>query len=144
VSRLVYKGLMAYVSERRHPNTANPKGLVRRKYVAGEDCQTSGNRSGKVSNNGYQCLQSYRMLTTASDVTRLVTWRGYPNWTLLSSAKVCHDLFYLANHLPECNIPHLNPFPHILSSIGSPNGSTDMSHSPMPQGQGHPRRTVAI
>jgi hypothetical protein len=58
VSGLVYKGSMAYVSERRHLNTANPEGLVRKKYVAGEDFQTSGDRSGKVSNNGYQCLQS--------------------------------------------------------------------------------------
>jgi hypothetical protein len=28
LSRLVYKGSMAYVSERRRPNTANPEGLV--------------------------------------------------------------------------------------------------------------------
>jgi hypothetical protein len=50
VSRLVYKGSMAYVSERRCPNTANPKGLVGKKYAAGEEGQTSGNRSGKVLN----------------------------------------------------------------------------------------------
>jgi hypothetical protein len=58
VSRLIYEGLMANVSERRRPNPANPKGLVRAMYVAGEECQARSDRSVKVSNKGYQCLQS--------------------------------------------------------------------------------------
>jgi hypothetical protein len=57
VSRLGYKGLMAYVSERRRPNTANPEGLVRKKYIVGEEGQTSGSRSGQVSNRRYPGLQ---------------------------------------------------------------------------------------
>jgi hypothetical protein len=36
LSILVYKGSMAYVSERRRPNTANPEGLVRKRYVVGK------------------------------------------------------------------------------------------------------------
>jgi hypothetical protein len=58
LSRLSYEGLMANVSERRRPNTANPKGLVRAMYVAGEECQARSDRNVKVSNKGYQCLQS--------------------------------------------------------------------------------------
>jgi hypothetical protein len=58
VSRLVYKGLMANVSERRRPNTANPEDLVRTKYVAGEECQARITRGTEVSDNGYRCLQS--------------------------------------------------------------------------------------
>jgi hypothetical protein len=51
LSGLVYKGSKAYVSERRHPNTANPEGLVRRRYVVGKEDQTSGNINVQVSNS---------------------------------------------------------------------------------------------
>jgi hypothetical protein len=57
LSRLIYKGLMANVSERSCPNTANPESLVRTKYVAGEECQARSTRGIEVSNKGYQCLQ---------------------------------------------------------------------------------------
>jgi hypothetical protein len=50
VSRLVYKGSKACVSERRRPNTANPEDLVRRRYVVGKGDQTSSNIKGQVSN----------------------------------------------------------------------------------------------
>jgi hypothetical protein len=50
LSRLVYKGLMANVSERRRPNTANPEGLVRRRYVVGKEDQTSSDIKMQVSN----------------------------------------------------------------------------------------------
>jgi hypothetical protein len=50
VSRLVYKGSMACVSRRRRPNTASPKDLVRRRYIVGEEDQTSSNIKVQVSN----------------------------------------------------------------------------------------------
>jgi hypothetical protein len=51
VSRLVYKGAKACVSERRRPNTANPEDLVRRRYVVGKEDQTSSNVRVQVSNS---------------------------------------------------------------------------------------------
>jgi hypothetical protein len=51
LSRLVYIGSKAYVSERRRPNTADPEGLVRRRYVVGKEDQTSSNRKMYVSNS---------------------------------------------------------------------------------------------
>jgi hypothetical protein len=43
LSRLGFKGLMAYVSEQRCLNTVNPKILVQKRYIVGEECQTSSN-----------------------------------------------------------------------------------------------------
>jgi hypothetical protein len=43
LSRLVYIGSKAHVRERRCPNTANPEGLVRRRYVVGKEDQTINN-----------------------------------------------------------------------------------------------------
>jgi hypothetical protein len=88
LSRLVYKGLKACVSEWRRPNTANPEDLVRRRYVVGKADQTSSNIKAQVSNRWHPGLQSWRILTTASDVMCSATWRGYLHWTLFSSVKV--------------------------------------------------------
>jgi hypothetical protein len=51
MSRLVYIGSKACVSERRGPNTANPEGLVRRRYVVGKEDQTSSDIKVQVSNS---------------------------------------------------------------------------------------------
>jgi hypothetical protein len=40
LSRLVFKELIAYVSEARYPNTANSKSLVQKIYVVGDEYQT--------------------------------------------------------------------------------------------------------
>jgi hypothetical protein len=37
-------------SERSRPNTANPEGLVRNRYIAGKEGQTSSDIRGQVSN----------------------------------------------------------------------------------------------
>jgi hypothetical protein len=50
LSRLVYIGSKAYVSERRRSNTVNPEGLVRRRYVVGKEDQTSSDIKMQVSN----------------------------------------------------------------------------------------------
>jgi hypothetical protein len=49
VSRLVYIGSKVCVSERRRPNTANPEGLVRNRYVVGKEGRTSSNIKVQVS-----------------------------------------------------------------------------------------------
>jgi hypothetical protein len=49
---------MAYVSERRRPNTVNPEGLVQKRYVVGEEYPTSSNIGVEVSDKGYPSLQS--------------------------------------------------------------------------------------
>jgi hypothetical protein len=51
VSRLVYIGFKAYVRELRRLNTANPEGLVRRRYVVGKEGQTSSNIKVRVLNS---------------------------------------------------------------------------------------------
>jgi hypothetical protein len=43
LSRLVYIGSKACVSERRRPNTVNPEGLVQNGYVVGKEDHTSSN-----------------------------------------------------------------------------------------------------
>jgi hypothetical protein len=50
LSRLVYIGLKVYVREQRRPNTANPEGLVRRRYIVGKEDQTSSDIKMQVSN----------------------------------------------------------------------------------------------
>jgi hypothetical protein len=50
MSRLVYIGSKACVSEQRCPNTANPEGLVRIRYVVGKEGHTSSNIKVQVLN----------------------------------------------------------------------------------------------